>query len=890
MEKAPILLVGPTGGLSGVDQTFRVLATQLAATHEVYAVLPPNAAIRPAIERAGGSVIESRYISWWFPPEFVDGDIGVAVDRSRSSTHFLTDLAKRIQPRVILSNTTVCLDGLVAARIVGIPHIAHLHAPFVDNIYRRMSAEMKRAVYEFLGSQGSFIVTPSATIADRLRHEHGIAEERVIAVPNGIDATYFHNPTPRRKLHGPAKFLTLGHLNENKNLHLLVEVAELLRNRLPEGFVFRIVGPAERDYRSRLETLVRARGLVGHFAIGAPTSDVRSELWDADVYVNCSTTETFPISILEGMAAGLPVVSTPTDGGKEIVAEGITGFVAQGAEAIAERLHALASSDDLRTEMSLAAVRRVSDRYSVKQFVDGFQNVISVAMSSPSSSEPWLGHLFVSRPPNVVLADDAPTSIPRVAVVVPDRSQTSFELLINKPFSFLAGEGKLTFTVFSGQETVQIDPKNFECLYVLRAYVGIESLIDRFQAASKPVVFESDDNYFALRWQNGEPVHGQTENEPLRRVVEKANQVIVYSRAMDDAVSSLNSRHVMLPTYQLVAPERAASSSDRRRVIGFVGSLKRDLDFEFLVPALDRVLANYQDVSLEFCGYVPEALASSSRVNVHSFDPDYDQFLRHLWAADWCVGLAPLADTVFNRSKTNNKYREYAGAGIPGVYSSIPPYEGSVRHGETGLLVQNSAEAWYAGISRLLEDPKLACSIAEAARTDMLANYQFATHVDKKHEVLLSTISLSRLGQTSTMTEAAAPRCLWLPGAQSEPFRKVRSKDINGLPFVAVTTGSMYGSAYEFNVLVDTKWETPGATIGIETTVEGRVSDQLVWPLTGSGLRMMKLPAGRGVRLSPNSEVRVFVRDVMGECRIGGVMEGWRHWRPVIGAVIGDSN
>ena len=79
------------------------------------------------------------------------------------------------------------------------------------------------------------------------------------------------------------------------------------------------------------------------------------------------------------------------------------------------------------------------------------------------------------------------------------------------------------------------------------------------------------------------------------------------------------------------------------------------------------------------------------------------------------IGLAPLLDDEFHRSKTNNKFREYGACQIAGVYSNVDTYSRYIRDGETGLLVDNTTETWITALTRLITDPQLRLKIVRQA-------------------------------------------------------------------------------------------------------------------------------------------------------------------------------
>jgi hypothetical protein len=103
---------------------------------------------------------------------------------------------------------------------------------------------------------------------------------------------------------------------------------------------------------------------------------------------------------------------------------------------------------------------------------------------------------------------------------------------------------------------------------------------------------------------------------------------------------------------------------------------------------------------------------------------DYRSFLDLMAErADWDIGLAPLASGAFEASKSDVKYLDYAGLGIPGLYSAHPAY-GSVEHGVTGMIAR--PDGWCEALIALAEDPALRARIAASAREDLLARRTLA--------------------------------------------------------------------------------------------------------------------------------------------------------------------
>jgi hypothetical protein len=131
--------------------------------------------------------------------------------------------------------------------------------------------------------------------------------------------------------------------------------------------------------------------------------------------------------------------------------------------------------------------------------------------------------------------------------------------------------------------------------------------------------------------------------------------------------------------------------------------------------------------------YLREFYRRRPAVRWHSFGHDYGGYTGATWrrftrwrdvvedqaaycaSMRWDIGIAPLADNVFNQSKSNLKAVEAAAAGIPIVASNLAPYRDTVIHGETGFLASTRTE-WLEALNALADDEGLRERMGKAAR------------------------------------------------------------------------------------------------------------------------------------------------------------------------------
>ena len=91
------------------------------------------------------------------------------------------------------------------------------------------------------------------------------------------------------------------------------------------------------------------------------------------------------------------------------------------------------------------------------------------------------------------------------------------------------------------------------------------------------------------------------------------------------------------------------------------------------------------------------------------------------WELD--MGIAPLKDNEFNRSKSNLRWLEYSALHIPTIASFVYPFQNSINNKKDGILVGNSEKEWYDALKDLIQDKEKRNKIGEEAYLEVRKNY-----------------------------------------------------------------------------------------------------------------------------------------------------------------------
>jgi glycosyltransferase involved in cell wall biosynthesis len=289
---------------------------------------------------------------------------------------------QRVKPAAFLGFTIKPnIYGSMAASRLGIPALPNVSGlgtvfirpgplqALVTRLYRRAFRDVPLAFFQNPDDQQLFIA-------------RGIIEaERTRLVPgSGVDLDRFEAmPLPA----GPPVFLLVGRMLRDKGVAEFVEAARLLRLELPDARM-QLLGPVDEGNRTaipraRLDAWV-SDGLVEYLGT---TDDVRPHLARATAVVLPSYREGLPRSLLEAAAMGRPLIATRVAGCREVVEEGVNGFLCDPADpaSLAAAMKQFADlPDDSKAAMGAAARHKVQGRFSeqavVRSYVDALNRVI----------------------------------------------------------------------------------------------------------------------------------------------------------------------------------------------------------------------------------------------------------------------------------------------------------------------------------------------------------------------------------------------------------------------------------------------------------------------------------------------------------------------------------
>lgn len=236
------------------------------------------------------------------------------------------------------------------------------------------------------------VIAVSQAVAESLRRNGVIESSKITVVHNGIDTDRFARSvvaaTTGARDGGDSHVLvgTVGHLAPIKGQDVFVRAAALISARR-RGVHFVVIGEDKSPrmgYRKFLESLVAELGLSGSVRMPGWQDDIPGVLSSLTLFVSAARSEPFGLSIVEAMAAGLPVVAASSEGALEIIEDGLSGKLVPVGDPqfLAEAINDLLDDPFERSRLGRNALLAARQHYSLARMASDTEQVYREVLAS----------------------------------------------------------------------------------------------------------------------------------------------------------------------------------------------------------------------------------------------------------------------------------------------------------------------------------------------------------------------------------------------------------------------------------------------------------------------------------------------------------------------------
>ena len=187
-------------------------------------------------------------------------------------------------------------------------------------------------------------------------------------LPNAIDFIRFVKSKNQQEKNSVLKLISVGSLAKLKNHKFLIDIAEHLKQK---NVHFQMTVLGDGPLKNELEELVKLKQLNGKVFFLGNQDKVEEFLWQSTIYLHSSLSEALGLTLLEAMAAGLPVITLDGGGNRDLMEEGKNGYLIEeeSVELFVGRILELINNPALYKEMSEYA-RLFAQKFDIIPYVD----------------------------------------------------------------------------------------------------------------------------------------------------------------------------------------------------------------------------------------------------------------------------------------------------------------------------------------------------------------------------------------------------------------------------------------------------------------------------------------------------------------------------------------
>lgn len=366
-NKPRLLFISASSYLYGAERCLvEVLKGICREKYESFVLLPREGPLKAEMENLGLTTIISELKWIGGDGRWLEGTMGLGKRVCK-----LIKIIDELKIDLVYSNSSVILDGAIAAKVRGVPHIWHIHEGPMTGLKGLMKRIVRSCLVTLL-SEKVIVVSQGAKDFFGL-----FGKKKFCPIYNGVDIESFDLSVSGEyslreelglKEESPVVAL-IGSFLENKGQVDLVEAARFIKKQ-EIRLQYLLVGDGNLEYINQVKEKIEVYGLSDSFRLLGFRKDISYVMRNIDLFVLASRREPFGRVILEAMACEKPVVATRSGGPEEIVIDGETGLLVapQSPQDLALSIMKILSLPDIGKEMGRLGRKRVEESFSLKTY------------------------------------------------------------------------------------------------------------------------------------------------------------------------------------------------------------------------------------------------------------------------------------------------------------------------------------------------------------------------------------------------------------------------------------------------------------------------------------------------------------------------------------------
>ncbi len=326
-----VLFVSHSSGLNGAEKSLLLLLKNIDRNHfEPLVVLPGPGPLKDEIKRLGIRTYEVKS-PWWATGRKnflrIILQFGYCIVSKAIALPKFYKIIKQEQIDVIYTNTIVIFSGAISALIARIPHIWHIREIIPGNPNLHFFLPHK-PLFRLISRMSNVIIANSNATAAQFRADK--SKENIKVIYNAVDSNEFRPSASCPNIGDLSSedwiVAVVGSLQKRKAQDDAIRAIKIVEKKIPNIRLL-LIGEGSEGFTNYLKQIVSNLNLDGKVIFTGYRYDVPQILLYCKVLLVPSWDEPFGRAAIEAMAAGIPVIGANAGGTREIIKDGLTGYL-----------------------------------------------------------------------------------------------------------------------------------------------------------------------------------------------------------------------------------------------------------------------------------------------------------------------------------------------------------------------------------------------------------------------------------------------------------------------------------------------------------------------------------------------------------------------------------
>lgn len=294
----------------------------------------------------------------------IKGLVSYAINLQKS-IDYIEKMIDKYEIEIVDTNTAVVFCGAIASKRSGVKSVWHVREIITNAIENTIISYM-------MNHYADVVVANSVSTASSLK----VKRSKIKVIYNAVEEKQIE----KNKITDSFVVGMAGRINRWKGQKLFVDMAKIVKNKYKD-VTFYIAGDVfegEEWIKKQLEQYIEEKGMTESIRLLGHIEDMAQFYNKIDVFVLPSIKpEPFGLVVIEAMDAGIPVVATKHGGPREIIEDGITGFLVdyKNPEDMAEKVMRFIENPDLIEKMGSEAKKKKRERFTLSVMIDNIDKV-----------------------------------------------------------------------------------------------------------------------------------------------------------------------------------------------------------------------------------------------------------------------------------------------------------------------------------------------------------------------------------------------------------------------------------------------------------------------------------------------------------------------------------